>query len=180
MSWPRDGSSRKFLKPRATQAIGYQVGSSRVILGFYFRANRVNYKFFRVKIESVWNAYNCPQKYVWSKQFFYKWLKKLLEEKNSKKISFGCKIALIFTILRLEKMHVYWISKTIIQFWAIESKLKMFEPPRVSPFLGLEQVELSQGLAWPSYESSHLESSRAFDPPLRWDVTATYMILNCA
>ena len=36
---------------------------------------------------------------------FYKWLKKLLGEKNSKKMSFGCKIALIFTILRLEKMY---------------------------------------------------------------------------
>ena len=40
------------------------------------------------------------------KKLFYKWLKKLLEEKNSKKMSFGCKIALIFTILRLEKMYV--------------------------------------------------------------------------
>ena len=39
------------------------------------------------------------------KKFFYKWLKKLLGEKNSKKMSFGCEIALIFTILRLEKMY---------------------------------------------------------------------------
>ena len=34
---------------------------------------------------------------------FYKWLKKLLGEKNSEKMSFCCEIALIFTILRLEK-----------------------------------------------------------------------------
>ena len=42
-------------------------------------------------------------KNMFGQKIFYKWLKKLLEEKNSKKISFGCKIALIFTILRLEK-----------------------------------------------------------------------------
>ena len=51
----RDGSSRKLLESRATRAIGCRVGSSRVILGFDFRANRVNNRvknqLFRVKIE---------------------------------------------------------------------------------------------------------------------------------
>ena len=51
----RDGSSRKLLESRATRVIGCRVGSSRVILGFDFRANRVNNRvknqLFRVKIE---------------------------------------------------------------------------------------------------------------------------------
>ena len=37
----RDGSSRKMFEPRANRAIDYRVGSSRVILRFEVRANRV-------------------------------------------------------------------------------------------------------------------------------------------
>ena len=42
-------SSQKLFESRATRAIDCRVGSSRVILGFCFRVNRVNYKFFESK-----------------------------------------------------------------------------------------------------------------------------------
>ena len=46
--YTRDGSSRKLFEPRANRVIDCRVGSSRVILRFELRANRVEN---RVKIE---------------------------------------------------------------------------------------------------------------------------------
>ena len=52
-------------------------------------------------------------------------------------------------------------------------------PPRVSPFLDLERVESSQGLTWPVFETSHLESGRVFDPPLVKSANSTLCFGGC-
>ena len=51
MTFDRGGSSRKLFEPRANRAIDCRVGSSRVILRFEVRANRVENRVKNFEIE---------------------------------------------------------------------------------------------------------------------------------